>query len=129
MICALQTTMYADGAHCGKKIQVTRTDTKESMTVTVADSCPSCEGEGYVDFSESAFLKLGTIDEGMVSRMSEDARAVLRRCVVGSTIYLGFLLIEKGGEAGSWGRRDDHTQQRARHDWKMKPRRKNGGEQ
>lgn len=57
--------MYAGGSHCGRQIHVTRKDTGKSMQVKVADECPSCEGEGFVDFSKGAFLELGTEDEGM----------------------------------------------------------------
>lgn len=65
MICALQTEVYASGANCGRTILVTRVDTGGSMTVTVADECPTCEGTGYVDFSVAAYTSLGTESEGM----------------------------------------------------------------
>lgn len=66
LICALQTKMYAKGKHCGRKIQITRTSGKGGqIMVTVADECPSCEGDSYKDLSTGAYDKLGTRDEGM----------------------------------------------------------------
>ncbi|KPV71997.1 uncharacterized protein RHOBADRAFT_47178 [Rhodotorula graminis WP1] len=64
LICALQTKLYADGKNCGRKIRLTRSDNGESVEVEVADQCPSCVEEGYVDLSEGAYDKLGTRDEG-----------------------------------------------------------------
>ncbi|KAK4702056.1 hypothetical protein P7C70_g4168, partial [Phenoliferia sp. Uapishka_3] len=65
-VAALQTEMYANGANCGKTITLTSTATGQSVTVTVADECPTCDGTTYVDLSESAFLQIGTVSEGMV---------------------------------------------------------------
>ncbi|GAA5838990.1 hypothetical protein JCM9279_002559 [Rhodotorula babjevae] len=64
MICALQTKLYADGKNCGRMIRLTRSDNGESIEVEVADQCPSCVEEGYVDLSEGVYDKLGTRDEG-----------------------------------------------------------------
>ncbi|GAA5878391.1 hypothetical protein JCM8547_007905 [Rhodosporidiobolus lusitaniae] len=66
MICALASTIY-DSSLCGTTVKLTRTDgAGGDIEVTVADRCPGCgdNGDGYIDLSESAYLKLGTIDEG-----------------------------------------------------------------
>jgi hypothetical protein len=39
---ALPTNTYASGAHCGKYVTITRTDTGNSIKALVADSCPTC---------------------------------------------------------------------------------------
>ncbi|KAL8277161.1 hypothetical protein RQP46_010409 [Phenoliferia psychrophenolica] len=61
---ALYTSMYANGANCGRKILAKNSDTGASVTVTVWDECPTCNGATSVDFSEAAFLQLCTINEG-----------------------------------------------------------------
>jgi hypothetical protein len=57
--------MYANGAHCGKFIQVLNKATGATQKVQVADECPTCGGPTSVDFSEGAFKALGgTVEEG-----------------------------------------------------------------
>ncbi|BGP19774.1 hypothetical protein JCM10213v2_007891 [Rhodosporidiobolus nylandii] len=66
LICALYTPVYASGSHCGETIKLSRTDGKGGeVDVVVADECPTCEGDGYIDLSTGAYLKLGTKDEGV----------------------------------------------------------------
>lgn len=50
---------------CGKTLDVTRVGGK-TVTVVVADLCPSCGGDNYLDLSEGAFTSIATKDEGMV---------------------------------------------------------------
>lgn len=35
------TRTYADGSHCGQSVKITRSDTGQSITAKVADSCPT----------------------------------------------------------------------------------------
>lgn len=66
IIAALQTSQYANGAHCGKFIQVVNKKNNKSQKVQVADECPTCDGTTSVDFSKGAFDALGgTVEEGV----------------------------------------------------------------
>jgi len=49
---------------CGKKIKCTRGG--KSVEVTVTDRCEGC-AMNDLDFSEAAFQKLATVDEGRVN--------------------------------------------------------------
>ncbi|KAK4332564.1 expansin family protein [Rhodotorula toruloides] len=51
MIVALPTATYANGAHCGQTVTITRTDTGESIQAKVADSCPTCNNNACLDLS------------------------------------------------------------------------------
>jgi hypothetical protein len=44
VICALFTSVYAGGKHCGKQISVTNLKNGKTAMVTVADECPTCNG-------------------------------------------------------------------------------------
>ncbi|SCV70304.1 BQ2448_1698 [Microbotryum intermedium] len=66
-VIALPTAMYANGAHCGKKIVVTRVSDGAKVTATVRDSCPSCVNNECLDLSVAAFTAIATEAEGMVS--------------------------------------------------------------
>ncbi|KAL8281462.1 hypothetical protein RQP46_006146 [Phenoliferia psychrophenolica] len=66
LIIAIDSAMYANGANCGRSITITRTDTGQSVTATVADECPTCENGTSLDLSEGAFNKIATVAEGMV---------------------------------------------------------------
>ncbi|PRQ71608.1 RlpA-like double-psi beta-barrel-containing protein domain-containing protein [Rhodotorula toruloides] len=63
MIVALPTSTYADGAHCGQTVQITRTDTGRTLLATVADSCPSCENAACLDMSVALFEAFGGTEE------------------------------------------------------------------
>jgi expansin (peptidoglycan-binding protein) len=39
---------------CGKKVQITA-DNGKTVTVTVADDCPTCKNENSIDLSVAAF--------------------------------------------------------------------------
>ncbi|BGP29098.1 hypothetical protein JCM10296v2_000836 [Rhodotorula toruloides] len=62
MIVALPTATYANGAHCGQTVTITRTDTGESIQAKVADSCPTCNNNSCLDLSTAAFKALGGTD-------------------------------------------------------------------
>jgi len=68
IICALQTSLYAGGKNCGKQVEITNTKNGKTVTVTVADECPTCDNEMSIDLSVGAFQALGgTVDEGQFS--------------------------------------------------------------
>lgn len=56
-VIALPSAMYADGAHCGQQIKITRVDNGATVVATVRDSCPTCVNSecprGAVFVSES----------------------------------------------------------------------------
>ena len=66
-IVALETTMYANGAHCGKTVTIENKSTGAKMTATVADECPSCVSTESVDMSEGLFTTLATLEEGEIN--------------------------------------------------------------
>ncbi|GEM12723.1 hypothetical protein Rt10032_c25g6740 [Rhodotorula toruloides] len=58
-IVALPTSTYAGGSHCGQSVKITRSDTGQSLTAKVADSCPTCNNASCLDLSVGAFTALG----------------------------------------------------------------------
>ncbi|GAA6036001.1 hypothetical protein JCM8097_005208 [Rhodosporidiobolus ruineniae] len=62
---ALQTKMYANGAHCGKKINL-KVGSK-TIQALVADECPSCRDSQSLDLSLGAFKALGNLDQGVLN--------------------------------------------------------------
>ncbi|PWN98286.1 hypothetical protein FA09DRAFT_297103, partial [Tilletiopsis washingtonensis] len=60
---ALPSAIYANGAHCGKKVIIHRGS--KSVEAVVADSCPTCVSSHSLDLSVAAFKALGTEQEGM----------------------------------------------------------------
>ncbi|KAJ7774548.1 barwin-like endoglucanase [Mycena maculata] len=67
LIVALQTEMYANGANCGRQIQIIDTATGTSQTATVADECPTCKNEWSVDFSEGLFQGFTALSVGEIN--------------------------------------------------------------
>ncbi|KIM49060.1 hypothetical protein M413DRAFT_15265 [Hebeloma cylindrosporum] len=51
---------------CGKKVKITNPKNQKSVTVTIADACPTCKNSNSIDLSVSAFKNIATLDEGMV---------------------------------------------------------------
>ncbi|GAA5821839.1 hypothetical protein JCM3770_005557 [Rhodotorula araucariae] len=66
-IVALPTKTYANGAHCGKYVRVTRVSDGASVKAMVADSCPTCVNDSSIDMSVVAFTSIATEEEGMVA--------------------------------------------------------------
>lgn len=65
-IVALPTNVYANGAHCGKKVAVANTKTGKVQVATVADSCPTCDNDQCIDLSSGLYDALGaTRDQGV----------------------------------------------------------------
>ncbi|BGO94168.1 hypothetical protein NBRC10512_001320 [Rhodotorula toruloides] len=61
-IVALPTSTYAGGSHCGQSVKITRSDTGQSITAKVADSCPTCNNASCLDLSVGAYKALGGTD-------------------------------------------------------------------
>lgn len=51
---------------CGKQVSITNTKNNKSVTVTIADACPTCDNGNSIDLSTAAFQKIATLDEGLV---------------------------------------------------------------
>jgi hypothetical protein len=69
-IAAIDQNLYGNSGdasqYCGKQIKITRTDTGKTVTVTVADDCPSCINTNSIDLSHAAFDAIATDAEGEV---------------------------------------------------------------
>ncbi|KAF8436294.1 RlpA-like double-psi beta-barrel-protein domain-containing protein-containing protein [Boletus edulis BED1] len=59
LIGAMSSARYADSL-CGRQVQITNTDNGNTVTVTIADDCPSCENENSIDLSIAAFQQLNS---------------------------------------------------------------------
>ncbi|BGP12450.1 hypothetical protein JCM10213_006984 [Rhodosporidiobolus nylandii] len=64
-IVALQTKMYANGAHCGKTINI-KVGSK-TIQAKVMDACPTCGSAESIDLSVGAFKELASLDQGVVN--------------------------------------------------------------
>jgi len=68
-ICAIDQDRYGDsGAKsslCGKQVKITNTQNGNTVTVTVADDCPTCENSNSIDLSVAAFEKLAPLSQGV----------------------------------------------------------------
>ncbi|KAG6845329.1 hypothetical protein H0H87_010786 [Tephrocybe sp. NHM501043] len=53
-------------ALCGKQVKITNPANKKSVTVTIADACPTCKNSNSIDLSEGAFKQIATLEQGMV---------------------------------------------------------------
>ncbi|KAN0077080.1 RlpA-like double-psi beta-barrel-containing domain containing protein, partial [Tylopilus felleus] len=67
MICAMDSARF-DMSLCGQQVQITNTVSGQSITVTVADECPTCDNSNSIDLSVGAFSALSGNDlsEGVV---------------------------------------------------------------
>ncbi|KAF8892538.1 RlpA-like double-psi beta-barrel-protein domain-containing protein-containing protein [Infundibulicybe gibba] len=52
---------------CGKQVRITNTQNNKSVTVTIADACPTCENENSIDLSRGAFQQIATFDQGVAN--------------------------------------------------------------
>jgi len=67
LVCALFTSVYSGGSHCGKTVLLTNMNNGQTGTCIVADECPTCNGPNCIDLSEGAFNAIGaTKDQGEV---------------------------------------------------------------
>uniref|UniRef100_A0A0K3CRI9 FGENESH: predicted gene_16.2 protein n=1 Tax=Rhodotorula toruloides TaxID=5286 RepID=A0A0K3CRI9_RHOTO len=74
-IVALPTSTYAGGSHCGQSVKITRSDTGQSITAKVADSCPTCNNASCLDLSVGAYKALGGTDSMGVFDITWDTLA------------------------------------------------------
>jgi len=51
---------------CGKQVKITNPQNQKTVTVTIADACPTCKNGNSIDLSVSAFQNIATLDQGMV---------------------------------------------------------------
>ena len=65
-----ETKLYGDlssrSSNCGRKIELTNTNNGKSVSVVVADACPTCLHEDDLDLSFAAFTSIATVEEGEV---------------------------------------------------------------
>ena len=65
-----ETKRYGDlsqqSSNCGRKITLTNTNNGKTVSVTVADACPTCGNQNDLDLSHEAFLQIATEAEGEV---------------------------------------------------------------
>ncbi|EIW51730.1 uncharacterized protein TRAVEDRAFT_32245 [Trametes versicolor FP-101664 SS1] len=70
LIAAMQTERYGDlskqSSLCGKQVQITNTKNGKTVTVTIADACPTCGTGNDIDLSQGAFDQIATEEEGEV---------------------------------------------------------------
>jgi rare lipoprotein A (peptidoglycan hydrolase) len=51
---------------CGKQVEITNTQNGKSVTVIVADDCPTCDNANSIDLSLGAFQHLADLSVGQV---------------------------------------------------------------
>jgi rare lipoprotein A (peptidoglycan hydrolase) len=70
LIAAIDQARYGSSSKksplCGKKVHITNKSNKKSVTVTIADDCPTCKNKNSIDLSEAAFKQIATEEEGEV---------------------------------------------------------------
>jgi len=67
-ICAMDQALYGNsgGASslCGTQVQITNLNNGQTITVTVADDCPTCNNANSIDLSVGAFSALSALSVG-----------------------------------------------------------------
>jgi hypothetical protein len=62
LICAIDQDRYGNSGNesplCGKQVQITNENNGKTLTVTVADDCPTCDNANSIDLSVGAFKAL-----------------------------------------------------------------------
>ncbi|KAF5358001.1 hypothetical protein D9756_001519 [Leucocoprinus leucothites] len=70
LIAAMDVDRYGNTSRksslCGKRVRIINTKNGKSVTVTVADACPTCDNGNSIDLSVAAFKRIATLDEGEV---------------------------------------------------------------
>jgi expansin (peptidoglycan-binding protein) len=51
---------------CGKSVRITNTENGKSVTVIVADECPTCKNANSVDLSTGAYDQIGDESKGVL---------------------------------------------------------------
>jgi len=69
-ICAMDQDLYGNAGNasplCGKQVVITNTQNGKTVTVTVADDCPTCNSSGSIDLSVAAFDAIADPSQGIV---------------------------------------------------------------
>ncbi|KIJ41399.1 hypothetical protein M422DRAFT_255591 [Sphaerobolus stellatus SS14] len=65
LVVAPQTAQYVNGDQCGRTITITDNTTVKTTTGVVADECPTCNGSGSIDLSESLFKVFAPTSQGV----------------------------------------------------------------
>ncbi|KAF8636572.1 hypothetical protein AX17_003383 [Amanita inopinata Kibby_2008] len=52
---------------CGKKVKITNPSNNKSVTVTIADACPTCRNSNSIDLSLEAFKQIADLSRGIVA--------------------------------------------------------------
>ena len=55
---------------CGQKIRVTNANNGKTVTVTIADACPTCPNANSMDLSIGAFQAIASLSDGQIPSMS-----------------------------------------------------------
>jgi expansin (peptidoglycan-binding protein) len=70
LIAAMDQTRYGNSgevsALCGQQVEITNTQNGKTVTVTIADDCPTCENANSIDLSVGAFTQIATEEQGEV---------------------------------------------------------------
>lgn len=70
LLLSTETERYGDlskqSSLCGQQVQITNTKNGKTVTVTIADACPTCGGPNDIDLSQGAFDQIATEEEGEV---------------------------------------------------------------
>ncbi|KDR71159.1 hypothetical protein GALMADRAFT_75279 [Galerina marginata CBS 339.88] len=68
MIAAIDQDRYGNpgtkSSLCGQQVIITNTRNQKSVTVTIADGCPTCANVNSIDLTSGAFQEIATLDEG-----------------------------------------------------------------
>jgi expansin (peptidoglycan-binding protein) len=51
---------------CGKQVEIINTDNQNSVTLTIADACPTCDNANSLDLSHTAFESLSDPSTGNI---------------------------------------------------------------
>lgn len=70
LICAMDQDRYGNSGSssplCGKQVKITNQNNGNTVVVTVADDCPTCDNENSIDLSVAAFEALDSLSTGEV---------------------------------------------------------------
>jgi len=69
LICAMDQARYGNSGNasplCGKQVKITNTQNGKTVTVTVADDCPTCLNSNSIDLSVAAFKTIADESQGV----------------------------------------------------------------
>jgi len=66
-VAAMDSIRYGDGSLCGKKVEIINLANGNSVTVTIEDSCPTCNNDKSIDLSVAAFKALDNLSVGQLN--------------------------------------------------------------